>query len=125
MDQRYVGPTTSCSATPRLGAAPVVRGAPEPMLASAAKSNGKIEHWQKLRMDLAATLGRGVAMDDDTRELIAQLCARIGTIMEDASAVALSIPGISEAKCIAAIAEISDASARISALSAAVAALVR
>lgn len=95
------------------------------MLASAGKSNGKIEREQKLRMDLAAALGRGVAMDDDTRDLIAQLCARIWMIMEDASAVALSVPGISEVERDAAIVEISDAAARISALSAATTALIR
>lgn len=66
-----------------------------------------------------------VAMDDDTRDLIAQLCARIWMIMEDASAVALSVPGISEVERDAAIVEISDAAARISALSAATTALIR
>lgn len=95
------------------------------MLASAWKSNGKIVDQQKLHMDLAAALGRGVAMDKDTRELIAQLCARIGMIMEDASAMALGIPGMNEEECIAAITEISDTAARISALAAAAVTLVR
>lgn len=76
-------------------------------------------------MDLLTGLGRGLAMDDDTRDLIAQLCARIGMIMEDASAVALSISSMTDNERRAAIAEISDQAAGISALAGAAGALLR
>jgi len=64
-------------------------------------------------------------MDDDTDNLIAQLCTRIGMIMEDASPVAIGIGAITAAERRAAISEISVAAAQISAISEAVEALIR
>ena len=43
----------------------------------------------KLRLDFCGVWGRGRVMDD-TDELLAQLCTRIGIMMEDASAVAIT-----------------------------------
>ena len=62
--------------------------------------------------------GQGVVsrMDDDTRDLIVQLCTRVGTIMEDISAVALTISGMAANDRLAALEEIRKAAERISTL---------
>jgi hypothetical protein len=64
-------------------------------------------------------------MDDDAQDLIAQLCTRIEMIMEDMSPVALSVGAMNKIARRAAIAELSAAAAKISALSEASEALVR
>ena len=58
-------------------------------------------------------------MDEDTSELIAQLCARIGMIMEDASVVALTVGALAGVERDNAIVVLADAAERISALVAA------
>jgi len=71
---------------------------------------------QKLDMDLAAPLRLRHAMDDDTDGLIALLCTRIGAIMEDASVVVLTIGHCEPGQRGAALPDLEQASARISAL---------
>lgn len=78
---------------------------------------------QKLHMDFTAEPGRGVVMDDDIADLVAQLGTQIGMIMEDTCVVAISIGAMDDAARRSAIAEICEAALRISALCAAVAAL--
>ena len=63
-------------------------------------------------------------MDEQTDDLIAQLCARIGMIMEDASVTALTIVGKSPTDRLAVIEELEGAAKRIDALVAAVSALL-
>jgi hypothetical protein len=63
------------------------------------------------------------AMDDDTHDLILTLCTRIGMFIEDASAVALTFPGQADGERDAAIAVLTAAADRISALVAAINAL--
>ena len=58
-------------------------------------------------------------MDDDTQDLIVQLCTRIGMIMEDASVIALTYPRCTGDTRQAAIAKIGLAAKQISALVAA------
>jgi hypothetical protein len=55
-------------------------------------------------------------MTDDTAELTAQLCTRIGMIMEDASVLALGIGRADEAGRVHAIAQLDTATIRITAL---------
>ena len=55
-------------------------------------------------------------MEDDTRDLIVQLCTRVGMIMEDASVVALTIGGLASEDRQTALEEIRKAAERISAL---------
>lgn len=64
-------------------------------------------------------------MDDDTDNLIAQLCTRIGMIMEDASPMAIGIGAVTAAERRAAVTEISVAAAQISAICEAVEVLTR
>ncbi|MBU0832130.1 MAG: hypothetical protein KKH33_07070 [Alphaproteobacteria bacterium] len=45
----------------------------------------------KLHIDLCGVAGLGASMDRDTADLIAQLRAKAGMAMEDASPIALSI----------------------------------
>ena len=59
-------------------------------------------------------------MDDDTDDLIAQLCTRIGMIMEDASVIALNVSGKVPSDRQTAIDELDGAAKRIEALIAAV-----
>lgn len=80
---------------------------------------------QKLLIDFPGERGRGARMDDDDHDLIAQLCTRIGMIMEDASPTALSIGAMDQARRRAAIAELSAAAAKISSLLAAAQTLLR
>ena len=70
----------------------------------------------KLRVDFMAQSGRGRAMDDDTRELVAQLFTRIGMIMEDASVTALSVTGMDQEERGTALVELGISTRRISAL---------
>ena len=63
------------------------------MLDSAAKSNGMSERAEKLGLDFDRASRRGGHMDDDDAELIVQLCARAGMIMEDISADAVTLRG--------------------------------
>lgn len=58
-------------------------------------------------------------MDDDTADLIARLCTRVGMIMEDASVIALTISGREPGNRRAAIDELEGAARRINALIAA------
>jgi hypothetical protein len=74
----------------------------------------------KLRLDFKARSRCGPGMDDDTSDLIAQLCTRIGMIMEDASVTALTVPRSTGDARRTAIGEIGLAAKRISALVAAV-----
>ena len=62
-----------------------------PMLRWRVKSNGMCA--KKLTVDFAASLRLRSRMDDDTLELIVQLCTRAGMAMEDASVIALSVAG--------------------------------
>ena len=55
-------------------------------------------------------------MDEDTCELIDQLCTRIGMIMEDMSVTALSIPSMRGHERRDAISEINAAAAQMTAL---------
>ncbi|KUO54642.1 MAG: hypothetical protein APF78_05620 [Sphingomonadales bacterium BRH_c3] len=65
----------------------------------------------KLHMDFACQLGLRPAMDDDTAELTARLCTRIGMIMEDAGIIALTIGSQSEVDRLVTLAQL-DAAAR-------------
>lgn len=78
----------------------------------------------KLRVDFMAQSRRGRAMDDDTRELIAQLFTRVGMIMEDASPVALLAGSGDQASLKVAIAAIEQAAEKIAALASAIRALL-
>ena len=62
-------------------------------------------------------------MDEHTNELIAQLCTRIGMIMEDASVVAVTVGGLTVKERDDAIAALEAAAERIGALVSAVTAL--
>ena len=53
-------------------------------------------------------------MDEDTLELTASLCTRIGMIMEDASVIALTLAAASEADRMEALAQLDAAAGRIS-----------
>ena len=55
-------------------------------------------------------------MDDDTEDLVIQLCTRIGMIMEDTSVLALTVPGMDQVGRRAALREIEQAASRIHAL---------
>ena len=63
-------------------------------------------------------------MDEDTADLVVQLCTRIGMTMEDASVDALTIGAMDAAERADAIARLEAASCRISRLMGAVTALV-
>ena len=76
-----------------------------------------------LDMDFGPISRRGDAMDDDTKDLVIQLCTRIGMIMEDTSMVALSVRGMEHNERTAALREIERAANRIHALAAAAKAL--
>ena len=79
---------------------------------------------KKLGLDFLAWYERGVSMDDDTDDLIAQLCTRIGMIMEDASVTALTVSGKNPSDRPAAIDDLEGAARRINALAAVVRALL-
>jgi hypothetical protein len=70
--------------------------------------------------------GHGVVtgMDDDTTDLIARLCTRVGMIMEDASVIALTISGSEPGDLPLAIDELEGAARQIKALVAAARALL-
>ena len=59
------------------------------MLALPLKSSS-ISSWQKLHLDFVRTHELRGRMDDDTRELIDQLCTQVGITMEDGSVLALT-----------------------------------
>lgn len=61
------------------------------MLDVPAKSNGMCDQRKKLRLDFAPFPRIGQVMDDDPIDLIVRLGTRIGIVMEDASAVALTL----------------------------------
>lgn len=63
-------------------------------------------------------------MDDDTHELIAQLCTKVGMIMEDASPVALMAGRGDHAALEVAVAAIEQAAEKVAALASAVRALL-
>ena len=94
-----------------------------PMLALQAKSNGFCSLRQSCGWTCRLFPGVVPAMEDDTSELIAQLCTRIGMIMEDASVVALTMGGLVGVERNDAIVVLADAAVRISTLVAAVKAL--
>ena len=62
---------------------------------------------------------------DDTYELLAQLCTRIGIMMEHASAIAITSAMLTAEERTIAICEVADAVARLVALSNAAVSLVR
>ena len=62
-------------------------------------------------------------MDDDTEDLVIQLCTRIGMIMEDTSVLALTLPGMDPVGRRAALRKIEQAAGRIHALATAAKAL--
>jgi len=64
-------------------------------------------------------------MDDDTSDLVVQLCTRIGMIMEDASPVALTVVGMEPAERKAALATLERAIGQLGALIAVVKSLHR
>jgi hypothetical protein len=72
-----------------------------------------------LGLDLAPLSRLRHDMDEATADLIAQLCTRIGMIMEDASVVALTIGGRKPENFSADFAELEVAAARVTALVAA------
>lgn len=78
----------------------------------------------KLRLDFRDRSRCGRVMDD-TDELLAQLCTRIGIMMEDASAVAITSAVIEAEERMRAILDVADAVSRIAALSDAAVSLVR
>ena len=90
-----------------------------PMLALQAKSNGICSLRQSCGWTCRSLPGVVPAMDEHTNELIAQLCTRIGMIMEDASVVALTVGGLTVKERDDAIAALEAAAERISALVAA------
>ena len=94
-----------------------------PMLAVETKSNGICSPRQSCGWTCRPFPGVVQSMDDDTSELIAQLCTRIGMIMEDASVVALTVGGLTVKERDDAIAALEAAAERISALVAAAKAL--
>lgn len=63
-------------------------------------------------------------MDENAEDLIAQLCTRIGMIMEDVSVTALTVGGMSSSDRLDRINEIDVAAKRTNALIAAVRALL-
>ena len=71
-------------------------------------------------MDFEAGSERHVSMDDENDELINLLCTRIGSIMEDASVIALTMGKLEPEVRLTWIAELKRASASIAALVAAV-----
>jgi len=77
----------------------------------------------KLDMDFGPLSRRGGAMDDDTEDLVTQLCTRIGMIMEDTSVLALTVRGMDQVGRRAALWNIEQAAGRIHALVAAAKAL--
>ena len=93
------------------------------MLKFPTKSNGIYGFCEKLAVDFLVKQGLCVGMEDDTAELIARLCTRIGMIMEDASVIALTIGSMDEADRSNAIARLGKDSARIDQLIDAVRAL--
>ena len=86
------------------------------MLDSAAKSNGMSQRAKKLDLDFAGASRRGGHMDADDADLILQLCARAGMIMEDMSADAVTLRGKSMAEQRDVVARLQVAAQRISAL---------
>ena len=94
-----------------------------PMLALRKKSNGFCSLRQSCGWTWRSLPGVVPAMEDDTSELIVQLCTRMGMIMEDASVVALTVGGLTGKERPHAIAELEAAAERISALVAAAKAL--
>jgi hypothetical protein len=73
----------------------------------------------KLVLDCHAQLGLCDVMDDDSADLIRQLCTRAGMIMEDLSVEALTISGIDQVAISARLAVLADGAKAISALVAA------
>jgi hypothetical protein len=66
-------------------------GARTAMLGSHMKSSGMSRHYQKLVIDLWRPPWLVRRMDRETAKLISQLCTKAGMIMEDYSALALSL----------------------------------
>lgn len=90
------------------------------MLHLGRQSRLKFRLSEKLRLDLPAHSERRVAMDEDAKELVVQLCTMIGMIMEDTSVVALTVSGLDDDQRRRAAADIQNAAARINALAGAV-----
>lgn len=67
----------------------------------------------KLHMDFVCEERLRAAMDEDTLELTARLCTRIGMIMEDASVIALTLAAASGADRMEALAQLDAAAGRI------------
>ena len=86
------------------------------MLDSAAKSNGMSERAEKLALDFGGASRRGDHKDSDDTDLIVQLCARAGMIMEDMSAEAVTLRGKSLAEQRDVIERLQVAARRIGAL---------
>lgn len=91
---------------------------------SAGEVECNVRNRKKLRLDFRGVSRRGRVMDD-TDELLAQLCTRIGMMMEDASAVAITGAAMGAEKRARAILEVAEAVSRISALSDAAVSLIR
>ena len=85
----------------------------------------KIPRSEKLDMDFLAVSGRYLPMDEDNAELIDLLCTRIGSIMEDASVIALTLGRLPAEERRARIEDLQHASARIAAMTAALGSLAR
>ncbi|WP_422062326.1 hypothetical protein [Sphingopyxis sp.] len=81
------------------------------------------QQTKKLRLDFRSVSRRGRPMDD-TDELLAQLCTRIGIMMEDASAVAITGAMMTADERNRAVLEVADAASRIAALSEAAVSLI-
>jgi uncharacterized protein (DUF1786 family) len=77
----------------------------------------------KLRLDFCGGSRRGRVMDD-TDDLLAQLCTRIGKLMEDASAVALAGAVMGAEDRTRAILEVADTVSCLAALSEAAVSLI-
>ena len=81
-------------------------------------------HCKKLDMDFGAAPRLRGCMDENTDDLIAQLCTRIGMIMEGASVTALTVGRMLPRDQLAVIDELEGAAKRIDALVAAARALL-
>ena len=94
------------------------------MVALPAKSNGNFALVESWVSTCPPAQGLAARMEDDTADLIAQLCTGIGMTMEDASEDALTIGAMDATERADAIARLEVASDRISRLICAVTALV-
>ncbi len=83
---------------------------------------------RKFRIDfvnVSATVAAEDHMDDDTADLVRQLCTRAGMIMEDASTIAILVGGKSPSELRYIVDELEIQSGRVVSIVAATSALIR